>query len=198
MHWHYSKRMPLGRLVKVGVWERGDFIGVVIFGRGASSDLGTPYGLKINEICELVRVALAEHETTVSRVVALAMRMLKKSNPGLRLVVSFADPDKGHHGGIYQAGGWVYTGRTGTDTLYLYNGRWVHSRSFRTGNGRGGAFSTHGALARVDKSTLQSRVPPPKFRYLMPLDHAMRKQIVSLAKPYPKRVHQGDDHAFPV
>ena len=31
-----------------------------------------------------------------------------------------------------------------------------------------------------------------KHRYLMPLDDAMRKQIQSLAKPYPKRVTSAD------
>lgn len=31
---------------------------------------------------------------------------------------------------------------------------------------------------------------PGKYRYLMPLDAEMRKQIAPLAKPYPKRVKQ--------
>ena len=26
MHWHYSKTMPAGKTVKLGVWENGRFI----------------------------------------------------------------------------------------------------------------------------------------------------------------------------
>ena len=69
MHWHYSQAMPTGRLIKVGVWEAGKFMGVVLFGRGANAQIGSPYDLKQTEICELVRVALRPgHATPVSRI----------------------------------------------------------------------------------------------------------------------------------
>ena len=58
LQWHYSKRMPIGRIVKFGVWEDGDFIGAILFARGASPHLGDKYGLQQTEVCELVRVAL--------------------------------------------------------------------------------------------------------------------------------------------
>jgi hypothetical protein len=57
-NWHYSKRMPKSKLAKVGVWENGKFVGVVIFGVGATGDLFCPYGLKPTQGCELVRIAL--------------------------------------------------------------------------------------------------------------------------------------------
>jgi hypothetical protein len=56
-HWHYSHAMPAGKLAKVGVWEDGSFIGAVVFGRGANSHLGSPYGLSGLQCSELVRVA---------------------------------------------------------------------------------------------------------------------------------------------
>ena len=56
-HWHYSKAMPATKLVKIGVWEYGKFIGVVIFSRGAAPHLGDPC-LPQTDICELTRVAL--------------------------------------------------------------------------------------------------------------------------------------------
>jgi len=98
-------------LVKVGAWEDGKFIGVVIFSRGATPSLLNPFDLKQNEGCELTRIALTDHTSPVSRVVRLAMQFLKRSSPELRLIVSFADPGEGHHGGIYQAGNWIYTRR---------------------------------------------------------------------------------------
>ena len=31
MHWHYSKAMPAGRNVYLGVWESNRFVGAVLF-----------------------------------------------------------------------------------------------------------------------------------------------------------------------
>jgi hypothetical protein len=71
--WHYSKSVPVPPLVKIGAWEDGKFIGVVIFSRGASSNLMSPYGLGQDEGCELTRIALTNHKTEVSRIVKLAI-----------------------------------------------------------------------------------------------------------------------------
>ena len=111
-HWHYSKCLPAGKLFKVGAWEDGRYIGVVIFSRGATQNIGKPYGLEQTECVELTRIALRDHRHFVSEIMMQALRKLKETNPGLRLVVSYADPAQGHNGGIYQATNWVYTGAT--------------------------------------------------------------------------------------
>jgi len=77
-HWHYSKRLPTGKMVKVGVWENSEYIGCVLFARGSNNNIGSPYGLKAVECCELVRIALRKHLTSVSRIVAIAIKFLKK------------------------------------------------------------------------------------------------------------------------
>ena len=79
-NWHYSRCLPAGKLVKVGAWEDGKFIGVVLFGRGASPTLGAKFALTQETCVELVRIALRNHKTEVSRIAAIAMRFLKKSN----------------------------------------------------------------------------------------------------------------------
>lgn len=180
MHWHYSKRMPMPPLLKIGVWEGECFIGAVLFARGNTPTLGKPYGLKTTEVCELVRIALTHHDAPVSQIAAQSVRLLREQNPGLRLIVSFADPDKGHNGAIYQAMNWTYTGMSAPDKAYYYQGRWQHSREIR-----GGAFGSQRKLR--DYSRLQTRTVNGKHRYLYPLDRAMRKQIEPLRKPYPKR-----------
>jgi hypothetical protein len=38
LNWHYSGTVPVGKLVKVGAWEDGKFIGVVIFSCGVRPD----------------------------------------------------------------------------------------------------------------------------------------------------------------
>lgn len=177
-HWHYSGKLPVGKTVKVGAWEDDRFIGCVLFARGANCNLLKPYGLQQTEGAELARVALSEHRTPVSRIIRIALGMLKKQSPGMRLVVSFADTKEGHHGGIYQAGGWIFIGSIDPPTEYLWQGRWVHPMHIQTMVRAGKLAGCQGLVKR------QGSV---KHRYLMPLDDAMRAQIAPLAKPYPKR-----------
>lgn len=173
-NWHYSKCLPAGKLVKIGVWENEKFIGVVLFARGASPHLLKKYSVTQDQGCELARIALKKHESSVTKIMKLSFMFLKKSNSGIRLVVSFADPSQGHYGGIYQGGNWVYTGISNPATEYFIEQRWQHTRN---------AYHK-----KNDKTPV--RVKQGKYRYLMPLDKEMRDKIAPLAKPYPKRVKQ--------
>jgi hypothetical protein len=174
-HWHYSRTMPKSKLAKIGVWENKKFIGCVIFGVGATRQLVVGYGLKPEQGCELVRVSMTNHVSPVTRIIAVALRLLRNEYPGLRLVVSFADPDQGHHGGIYQGGGWIYTGRSSSAAEYVIKGERLHGRVVHLRYG-------------TKKPFKDCRVPgSSKHRYLMPLDDEMRRRIEPLRKPYPKR-----------
>lgn len=180
-NWHYSRAMPSGKLVKIGVWEMDRFVGAVIFGRGASPHLGTSLGLGITELCELVRVALSAREAQVSRIVAIAIRKLRRYSPGIRCLVSFADPSQGHHGGIYQAMGWTFTGQSNETTLHFWKGRWRHTRSIA------GTSAPKGQRAIFESGAIPTKVVPGKYRYLLPLDDELRPVVRGLALPYPKR-----------
>jgi hypothetical protein len=173
-NWHYSRCLPTGKLVKYGVWENKKFIGVVIYSRGASPHLGTALELDQTEVCELTRVALDKHEAPVSQILAITLSQLKLDNPGLRAVVSFADPKEGHVGGIYKAGNWLFTGTSNSVIEYFINGRWVHTR---------GAYHHPKRNATTPK-----RESPGKFRYIYPLDRPMRRKVSMLALPYPNAV----------
>lgn len=183
-HWHYSKCMPAGSTVKVGVWENKIFIGVVLFSHGASANIGSEYGLSQFEVCELTRIALNNHITTVSKIAAFSIKMLKRQSEKLRLIVSFADPRQGHAGGVYQAMNWLYSGITNPQPDVMYNGKRMHKRS---------AVSMFGSLKNVVGLTYTELVY--KHKYLFPLDDAMRKQIEPLRKPYPKRERGETDNA---
>jgi len=184
-HWHYSRTMPspYSKPVKLGIWEDGEFTGVIIFTTGVRASLAMPYGLKNGEVCELQRVALKSHIAPVSKMISVAIAKLSRANPGLRLIISFADPYQDHHGGIYQAGNWIYTGETSPSMTFIdSSGRYRHPRNVRAKSGHdqyGVKMYGIADLKREDR--------PGKHRYLYPLDRAMRKQIAPLAKPYPKR-----------
>jgi len=185
MNWHYSKAMPTPPLIKIGVWENGVFIGCVLFGRGANKNLGRFVGLGDTEVCELVRVALSNHLSTVSKIISICIKLLKKKSPKLRLIVSYADRNQSHDGVIYQAGNWVYNGETPNSYLYKdKNGRLWHQRQVS----KSGYKPQYGEIRAVPKiDDCEKILQLSKHRYLYPLDRAMRKQIEPLAKPYPKR-----------
>lgn len=177
-NWHYTGKMPVNKLVKVGVWENGEYIGVVIFGMGASAVIHRQFNVKPTQVCELVRVALREHKTTVLKMLSVALRFLKMNSPNLRVVVSFADPAEGHHGGIYQATNWIYTGDSQPTIEYYFNGDWRH------------VTDIYKRVRRENIKGLKTRKKQGKHRYVMPLDKEMAVQIAPLAKPYPKREKQ--------
>lgn len=196
MHWHYSKRMPRSKEAHIGVWEDGAFIGALIFGGGANHHLASSYGLDPVQACELLRVALTNHVSPVSQIAAIALRMVRRSFTGLRLVISFADPDEGHMGTIYQAGNWLYFGTTNPADEFLVHGKKWHGRALRSTLVTAGM--TQGTTlerARTADPDAQIVKGSAKHRYLYPLDDAMRAQLTRLAKPYPKRATSIDSDA---
>ena len=191
-NWHYSECMPVGKLVKIGVWEDNVFIGVVIFGRGANNNMLKPFNLKQDEGCELTRVALNKHKSTVTKIISISLKLLKKQSPKLKLVVSYADSDQGHIGSIYQAGNWIFDHTVKMDAL-LINGKKTHRKTVHSKYG-------FNSIERLRKNGINAEwiKGKPKYRYLMPLDKQTRKKIEILSKPYPKRGLMEEQQVPPV
>ena len=179
-HWHYSRSLSASKSARLGVWEDGAFIGVVLFGWGNNRNMPKMFKLEQTECAELLRVALTKHAAPVSRIITIAARLLRAEFPSMRALVSYADPSQGHHGGVYQGAGWIYTGRSVANEAYEVNGVMLHKRRLT-----GGSYGNAPPPMPVGAKRV---VPPAKYRYVLPLDDAMRAQIAPLAKPYPKRL----------
>ena len=190
-NWHYSKVIPVGKLVKVGVWENKKFIGVVVYGRGANNNMLKPFGLKADEGCELTRIALTNHLSQVSKILSISLKFLKQKCPNLRLVVSYADQDQNHHGGIYQATNWVYDGLKNVNTVgaFIINGKKTHPKSVHSK----GVKQSISEVRRLLDPNATLFYTKGKHRYLMPLDKEMEEQVKLLKQPYPKREKQGNE-----
>jgi len=186
VNWHYSKCLPIGKLVKVGVWEDGKYIGCIIYSRGTARHLGTAYGLTQAECVELTRVALKSHKSPVSKMLALSLKFLKRSNPNIKLVVSFAAKSQNHHGGIYQATNWIYAGETAPNAEVTYKGKRLTNRAFM----QMVCDSPYSLNEWIEKGWVQDVVKLSKHRYLMPLDDKVKQRVAKLAKPYPKRTKE--------
>lgn len=185
-NWHYSQSLPAGKGVYIGAWEEDGFIGSIMFSHGGTQNIGKPYGLDQWRCIELTRIALKEHQTPVSRLISVALVMLAKLSPNLRLVVSYSDLTQNHHGGIYQASNWVYVGEIPLDR-YVLLGNEIHPRTVFS---RYGTRSLEWLRLHIDPD-VSAMNGKGKYKYLYPLDKAMRRQIEKLSQPYPKRTPTG-------
>ena len=183
---HYSKSYPLGTSFRFGAWEYGKFVGAVCFGNGGSPNMidkwAKEYDWNKLDILELVRVAFKEHEASISKIISISLSMLKKHVPNIQVVVSYADTNYGHHGGIYQASNWIYLGMTPSSHTYRdRRGKIWHSRSewcVRKGSAKFISGTKH------EKSRLV--VMSGKHRYVWIFDKKLRAKIALQAKEYPK------------
>lgn len=169
LHWHYSKAMPSGKLVKIGVWENGEFKGAIIFGLGANAHISKMFPPFIG--CELVRIALRKHDHEVTRMVSIAIKMLKKLCPELAFVVSYADRDQGHEGAIYKAGNWLKHGVIKDQCMELF-GQKVHPRTVVA---KYGSRSLAFIRSRVDPNA-SYLATEGKIRYVYFLNSILRQK----------------------
>ena len=184
MRWHYSRAMPAAKLVRIGVWEDGNFRGVILYGSGANRHLARPFDVDGTEACELVRVALAPgRRYPTSKCLAYSLKMVKRQSPGLKVIVSYADQKEGHVGTIYQATHWIYLGAS-TQPYIKLQGRITHPRSLHARYGRGGQ-SLGWLRANVDPRAERVDMPA-KLKYVWAFDRSLRERLKAQSKPYPK------------
>lgn len=176
----------MGKLVKVGIWEGGKFIGAIIFGDGLLGPRNTFLGVSKFKVAEIVRIALKDHLYPVSRMISIAIKLLVQRCPGIELIVSFADMGQGHHGGIYQGSNFIYSGLTASGRVWRHKatGRILHNRAVSASG-----YRSHFGHLRKAPTTAECVViaRTRKHRYLLPLTDEMRGIAERLRKPYPKR-----------
>jgi hypothetical protein len=168
MNFHYAKRIPSGANISYSVFnDNSEFCGVIIFGYPATPNILPSFNLKNGQVLELRRVALNSKHGLTSKVLGIAMRLVKKSCPLLKVLVSYSDKGQNHFGTIYQATNWYFIDESKSSGIeYLINGKWVHSR-----HGKGNV----------------KRILPGKRKYIYPIDKTLVPLCISLSKPYPKK-----------
>lgn len=183
-NWHYSRSLPTGKTVKIGVFENDKFIGVIIFSYGANRNIGKPFGLSNLACVELTRVAINSHHLPVSKMLSVALRLLREQSPGIRLVISYADLNHGHIGIIYQANGWSYLGWVPAAPPDIkLRGRVVSARTIFS---KYGTASLEWLKQYIDPHAAKIK-DRGKHKYAYALDVSLKPIVDSLAKAYPKR-----------
>jgi hypothetical protein len=172
--YHYAKTIaPRAHDNAYSVFnDKNEWCGVICFGMGATPQIGSPFGLKQGEAIELMRVALNGKQNKTSKVISIALKIIKKHSPLVRLVISYADKGQNHFGTIYQATNWYYIGDTDTSGIeYFVNGKWRHAKSIKPNI----------------KKIAKKRKSSGKNKYIFPLDKSLVPLCKSLSKPYPKK-----------
>lgn len=125
---HYSGRKP-HIAIAFGLYKDNVLQAVCTFGKPASHSLckgicGEEYANKVYELNRLCR--LDTYDKPLSQFVGACLRNLKVNN---WIIVSYSDMAMTHHGYIYQACNFLYTGATKSRTDF-YSGE-KHSRHSR-------------------------------------------------------------------
>ena len=157
----------------------------MIFGPGASPNLGISVGLKQGEYLELVRVALNGRQPCTSEVVAAALRQVHKDAPEVKIIISFADKDQNHFGTIYQATNWIYLGDYGVKKAqsYIINGKKYHNKTIHDKG------LSKEQLLKIDPN-MKEVSSLGKRKYIFVFDKKSRREWMKKAKPYPKKVEE--------
>lgn len=185
LKFHYAGRIPTAGAVGFSVFnDNNEFCGVVLFGSGATPKMGAQYGLRTGQIMELTRVALNGKQGITTKAVAIAIRLLKKKRPLLKMLVSYADMDQKHNGTIYQAMNWIYVGQTSKGTTFFIdrNGEKRHPRIVGLKSKQYG-ISREESIKRLGFHPIKTSA---KHKYLYPLTPDMVQLVKGMARPYPK------------
>ena len=100
---------------------------------------------------------MCNQSRTQRNFLTLAVRMLKREMPGIRLLVSYADLNQGHEGRIYQASNWVFVGKTGFEAGIMLNGKLTHRRTINSNTARATSGGCNIMWTRVRLGTKENR-----------------------------------------
>ena len=175
LNFHYAKVCPVVGIAFSVFNDKEEWCGVITFGYGASANMGKPYKLNHGQYLELTRMALNSKQESTSKAMSIAMRLIKKLCPTVKLLISYADKGQNHKGIIYQATNWYLVDESESSGFEVwYKGKWVHDRGPNT-------------LPKEQRKKLTYRKKSGKYKYVYPIDKALVDMCKKLSKPYPKK-----------
>jgi len=192
MNFHYAKAIPSVQSAFSVFNDKNEWCGVICYSIGANKSIGTFANLPLGAVCELVRVALNGKQESTSKALSISLKLVKKNNPLLKLIVSYADIDQEHTGVIYQATNWYYLGETAQlQSAFIINGKKTHNKTIHS---KGLVQSLESVRKHLDPNATKF-YSKGKRKYIYPLDKTMIHLCKSLSKPYPKKeIHAAVAH----
>ena len=186
LNFHYAKRLTLANLSYSVFNNKNEWCGVICFGQSSNMHVSSGFGLQGNHVIELLRMALNGKQESTSKSMSVAMKLVKKDAPLVKLLISYADNNQGHVGTIYQATNWYYIGQSNIDArsgIYL-DGFPVSYRGF----GKRYGTTSQSKLKDILGNRILFKEVQSKNKYIYPLDKSLIPLCKSLSKPYPKKI----------
>lgn len=187
---HYAKRWP-SISYAFGLYKDGVLEGCVTYGTPFSAPLRSGVAGKAysGHVLELNRLVLRSNQKNdASFLIAASLKQLKLL--GNFIVISFADPEQGHAGVVYQAAGFTYHGLSAKRTDWKIRGmEHLHGHTI-SDKFRGHENRVEAVRAQYgDAFYLHPR--PQKHRYIKVLGRrgfvaAATKAVAYKIAPYPK------------
>lgn len=195
--YHYSHTCP-NVILAVGEYYNDKLINCIVFnycvGRMMCQEV-MEGGDNTNTI-ELARMVSLEPKpkNLETYSIAKALRVLKQQMPNIKICISYADNEMGHHGYCYQAAGFEYYGNSRTTEQCYIDGERVHSRTIFARYGT----NSHEELKRLigkdeqgnDRFIIKEGESKNRYYIILPCSKTERKNIKKLIKvkslPYPK------------
>lgn len=131
--YHYSHGCHNGPSPCYGLYDGIDLIGVLMFATPCSENVrASVFGKDHKDmVTELHRLHIQDvtPKNTESWFISRCLKQLKKDQPNIKAVLTFADSTEGHEGTIYKATNAYRIGSTGKATFYIDgDGRLRHPR----------------------------------------------------------------------
>lgn len=198
LHKHYAHAIPSISYAFGLYGER--LVGICTYGTPSSSPLRSGIcGKKYeNQVIELNRLCINEGlpKNSCSYFISKTLGLL----PRPLIVVSYSDTARGHHGYIYQATNWIYTGLSAKRTDWRVVGM-EHLHGQTIADLSRGKTDRVGFMREKYGNNFYIEDRPLKHRYLMFLGNKYQKKDMLLSlrykiEPYPKGDNKRYDASY--
>jgi len=117
---HYAKRIPMIKYA-FGLYNEGVLVGVCTFGYPPNHNFNDGKFVFEGYKCLTLELnRLVVNDGLLPNSLSYFVSRCLKELPSPSCVVSYADPNSGHHGYIYQATNWIYTGVSTPKHRYIF------------------------------------------------------------------------------
>ena len=189
--YHYSHQGFLGAKLNLGIFHKvsKELVGVLQWGRSAAHNIRLDRYVKeplsVNEYYELNRFCMADSEekNSESQAISLGIKWIKKNQPSVRLLVSYAGRKEGNYGYIYQATNWEYLGYFISPAFWSLDGKEYHQLTVWQ------KYKLHGdqSLSMIDGiCNLYHDVRQTKSKQFIYIQRLDKKLTPMPQYPYPK------------
>jgi hypothetical protein len=188
---HYSKKCYNGTYVNLGVFIKGEFLGVLQYGYAMNPASGGSIvkGTEMNQYLELNRMWIADDvgEYPESKAISYSIKYIKGKLKTIKWIQSFADERCGGLGIVYQACSFGFYGEH-TSSFWELDGETFHN-SIKTSEkaGRRG----YNLLNDPNNKDRVNHYELRQFRYIKFLDKSWIKKCTKKEQPYLK--HYNND-----